>query len=105
MSHTAPAGELLEKLSVDKMTTVCTEGQLSASSPLLWARKRINGRVSANKIMSTEAPEVLIHHNIASLGPNVDPNVLSVINYAVRHLQSSTLTSGNTAIAAESTQH
>lgn len=37
--------------------------------------------------MSLEAGEVFVHRNIANLVPNVDLNVMSVINYAVRHLQ------------------
>ncbi|KAJ5613902.1 Carbonic anhydrase [Penicillium herquei] len=37
--------------------------------------------------MGLEAGEVFVHRNIANLVPNVDLNVMSVINYAVRHLQ------------------
>jgi hypothetical protein len=29
----------------------------------------------------------MVHRNIANLVPNVDLNVMSVINYAVRHLK------------------
>lgn len=36
--------------------------------------------------MGLEAGEVFVHRNIANLVPNVDLNVMSVINYAVRHL-------------------
>ena len=46
-----------------------------------------DSRVSANEIMGLEAGEVFVHRNIANLVPNVDLNVMSVINYAVRHLQ------------------
>ncbi|THC87271.1 hypothetical protein EYZ11_013282 [Aspergillus tanneri] len=44
-------------------------------------------RVPANEIMGLEAGEVFVHRNIANLVPNTDLNVMSVINYAVRHLQ------------------
>ena len=37
--------------------------------------------------MGLEAGEVFVHRNIANLVPNVDLNVMSVINYAVRHLR------------------
>nr|7CXY_A Chain A, Carbonic anhydrase [Aspergillus fumigatus Af293]7CXY_B Chain B, Carbonic anhydrase [Aspergillus fumigatus Af293] len=46
-----------------------------------------DSRVPANEIMGLEAGEVFVHRNIANLVPNTDLNVMSVINYAVRHLQ------------------
>ncbi|KAJ5976526.1 Carbonic anhydrase [Penicillium waksmanii] len=46
-----------------------------------------DSRVPANEIMGLEAGEVFVHRNIANLVPNVDLNVMSVINYAVRHLK------------------
>ncbi|CAG7950559.1 unnamed protein product [Penicillium salamii] len=46
-----------------------------------------DSRVPANEIMGLEAGEVFVHRNIANLVPNVDLNVMFVINYAVRHLQ------------------
>ena len=36
--------------------------------------------------MGLDAGEVFVHRNIANLVPNIDLNVMSVINYAVRHL-------------------
>lgn len=45
-----------------------------------------DSRVPANEIMGLEAGEVFVHRNIANLVPNLDLNVMSVINYAVRHL-------------------
>jgi carbonic anhydrase len=42
--------------------------------------------VPANDIMGLEAGEVFVHRNIANIVPNTDLNVMSVINYAVRHL-------------------
>ncbi|KAJ5338910.1 Carbonic anhydrase [Penicillium brevicompactum] len=46
-----------------------------------------DSRVPANEIMGLEAGEVFVHRNIANLVPNTDLNVMSVINYAVRHLR------------------
>lgn len=45
-----------------------------------------DSRVPANEIMGLDAGEVFVHRNIANLVPTVDLNVMSVINYAVRHL-------------------
>jgi len=45
-----------------------------------------DSRVPANEIMGLDAGEVFVHRNIANLVPNTDLNVMSVINYAVRHL-------------------
>ncbi|EAW12033.1 carbonic anhydrase [Aspergillus clavatus NRRL 1] len=46
-----------------------------------------DSRVPANDIMGLTAGEVFVHRNIANLVPNTDLNVMSVINYAVRHLK------------------
>lgn len=45
-----------------------------------------DSRVPANEIMGLEPGEVFVHRNIANLVNNVDLNIMSVINYAVRHL-------------------
>lgn len=45
-----------------------------------------DSRVPTNDIMGLDAGEVFVHRNIANLVNNVDLNVMSVINYAVRHL-------------------
>ncbi|SFD04885.1 carbonic anhydrase [Chitinophaga sp. CF118] len=45
-----------------------------------------DSRVPTNEIMGLDAGEVFVHRNIANLVNNVDLNVMSVINYAVRHL-------------------
>lgn len=45
-----------------------------------------DSRVPANEIMGLEPGEVFVHRNVANLVNNVDLNILSVINYAVRHL-------------------
>lgn len=46
-----------------------------------------DSRVPANEIMGLEAGEVFVHRNIANLVNNIDLNIMSVINYAVRHLE------------------
>lgn len=46
-----------------------------------------DSRVTAEDIMGVEPGEVFVHRNIANLVNNTDLSVMSVINYAVRHLQ------------------
>ncbi|UCJ10189.1 carbonic anhydrase [Chitinophaga pendula] len=46
-----------------------------------------DSRVPANDIMGLEAGEVFVHRNVANLVNSIDLNVMSVINYAVRHLK------------------
>lgn len=45
-----------------------------------------DSRVHANEIMGLQPGEVFVHRNIANMVVNNDLNVLSVINYAVEHL-------------------
>jgi carbonic anhydrase len=45
-----------------------------------------DSRVPTNEILGLDAGEVFVHRNIANLVNSVDLNVMSVINYAVRHL-------------------
>jgi len=46
-----------------------------------------DSRVPANEIMGLAPGEVFVHRNVANLVNNIDLNVMSVINYAVRHLK------------------
>ena len=46
-----------------------------------------DSRVTAEDLMGLQPGEAFIHRNIANLVNNVDLNVMSVINYAVRHLK------------------
>ena len=46
-----------------------------------------DSRVPANKITGTHPGEVFVHRNIANLVVKNDMNVLSVLDYAVTHLQ------------------
>lgn len=46
-----------------------------------------DSRVTAEDLMGVQPGEVFVHRNIANLVNNVDLNVMSVINYAIRHLK------------------
>ncbi len=46
-----------------------------------------DSRVTAEDLMGINPGEAFIHRNIANLVNNVDINVMSVLNYAVRHLK------------------
>ncbi|BEJ18137.1 hypothetical protein CspHIS471_0704140 [Cutaneotrichosporon sp. HIS471] len=46
-----------------------------------------DSRMPAETITGLQPGEAFIHRNIANLVNNIDLNVMSVINYAVRHLQ------------------
>ncbi|MGA0557300.1 carbonic anhydrase [Larkinella sp. VNQ87] len=46
-----------------------------------------DSRVTAEDIMGVQPGDVFVHRNIANLVNNVDLNVMSVLNYAVRHLK------------------
>ncbi len=45
-----------------------------------------DSRVPANEIMGLEPGDVFVHRNVGNLVNNTDLNVMSVINYAVKHL-------------------
>jgi len=46
-----------------------------------------DSRVTAEELMGLRAGEVFVHRNIANIVSNTDLNAMSVINYAVIHLQ------------------
>lgn len=46
-----------------------------------------DSRVTAEELMGLKPGEVFVHRNIANMVPNVDLNVMSVINFAVVHLK------------------
>ncbi len=46
-----------------------------------------DSRVSANEITGTQPGEIFVHRNIANLVVHTDTNLLSVLDYAVTHLE------------------
>lgn len=46
-----------------------------------------DSRVTAEDLMGLNPGEAFVHRNIANLVNNVDLNVMSVLNYAIRHLK------------------
>lgn len=45
-----------------------------------------DSRVTAEDLMGAEPGEIFVHRNVANMVISIDLNVMSVINYAVRHL-------------------
>jgi carbonic anhydrase len=73
-----------EKLAVDKNYF---ENLSKGQSPEFLYIGCSDSRVTAEDLMGVQPGEVFIHRNIANLVNNVDLSVMSVINYAVRHLK------------------
>lgn len=46
-----------------------------------------DSRVTAEELMGLGPGQVFVHRNVANLVCNIDLNVMSVINYAIRHLK------------------
>ena len=46
-----------------------------------------DSRVPANEITGTQPGEIFVHRNIANMVVNTDVNLLSVLDYAVKHLK------------------
>lgn len=46
-----------------------------------------DSRVTAEDLMGIKPGEAFVHRNIANMVPNTDLNVMSVIEYAVKHLE------------------
>lgn len=73
-----------EKLSLDpEYFKKLSQGQ----SPEILYIGCSDSRVTAEELMGMQPGEVFIHRNIANMVNSVDLNVMSVINYAVRHLK------------------
>lgn len=73
-----------EKLSADKNYF---ENLAKGQSPSMLYIGCSDSRVTAEEMMGVHPGEVFVHRNIANLVNNVDLNVMSVINYAVKHLK------------------
>jgi len=72
------------KLSIDKdYFNKLAQGQ----SPEFLYIGCSDSRVTTEDLMGVQPGEVFIHRNVANLVNNVDLNVMSVINYSVRHLK------------------
>jgi carbonic anhydrase len=73
-----------ERLSIDENYF---KNLSSGQSPEILYIGCSDSRVSAEELMGVQPGEVFVHRNIANMVPNTDLNVMSVINYAVRHLK------------------
>jgi carbonic anhydrase len=73
-----------EKLSVDQHYF---ENLSLGQSPEFLYIGCSDSRVTAEDLMGIQPGEAFVHRNIANLVNNIDLNVMSVINYAVRHLK------------------
>ena len=75
---------IAEKLAIDKdYFTKLAKGQ----SPEFLYIGCSDSRVTAEDLMGVQPGEVFIHRNIANLVNNVDLSVMTVLNFAVRHLK------------------
>jgi carbonic anhydrase len=75
---------IAEKLKADKNYF---EDLAKGQSPELLYIGCSDSRVTAEDIMGLRPGEAFVHRNIANLVNNVDLSVMSVVNYAVRHLK------------------
>ncbi len=75
---------IAEKLAIDEDYF---ENLATGQSPEFLYIGCSDSRVTAEDLMGVQPGEVFIHRNIANLVNNVDLSVMSVINYAVRHLK------------------
>lgn len=75
---------IVEKLKIDQnYFKNLSEGQ----KPQILYIGCSDSRVSAEELMGVQPGDVFVHRNIANMVPNTDLNVMSVINYAVSHLE------------------
>ena len=75
---------IAEKLSVD---TNYFENLSKGQSPDILYIGCSDSRVTAEDLMGVEPGEVFVHRNIANMVISIDLNVMSVLNYSVRHLK------------------
>lgn len=73
-----------ERLSAEpEYFTKLSQGQ----SPKILYIGCSDSRVSSEELMGVGPGDVFVHRNIANMVPNTDLNSMSVINYAVEHLE------------------
>ncbi len=75
---------IAEKLSLDANYF---ENLAKGQNPEILYIGCSDSRVTAEDLMGAQPGEVFIHRNIANMVISIDMNVMSVINYAVRHLK------------------
>lgn len=75
---------IAQKLSVDANYF---ENLSKGQSPDILYIGCSDSRVTAEDLMGVEPGEVFVHRNIANMVISIDLNVMSVLNYAVRHLK------------------
>ncbi|GEC79426.1 carbonic anhydrase [Flavobacterium aquatile] len=75
---------IAEKLAVDSNYF---ENLSKGQSPEILYIGCSDSRVTAEDIMGVQPGEVFVHRNIANMVISIDLNVMSVLNYAVRHLK------------------
>lgn len=75
---------IAEKLTIDpNYFTELSKGQ----SPEFLYIGCSDSRVTAEDLMGIQPGQAFVHRNVANLVNNVDLNVMTVLNYAVRHLK------------------
>lgn len=75
---------IAQKLSVDANYF---ENLSKGQSPDILYIGCSDSRVTAEDLMGVEPGEVFVHRNIANMVISIDLNVMSVLNYSVRHLK------------------
>ena len=75
---------IAEKLAVDSNYF---ENLSKGQSPDILYIGCSDSRVTAEDLMGVEPGEVFVHRNIANMVISIDLNVMSVLNYSVRHLK------------------
>jgi len=75
---------IAEKLSLDANYF---ENLAKGQNPEILYIGCSDSRVTAEDLMGAQPGEVFVHRNIANMVISIDMNVMSVINYAVRHLK------------------
>ncbi len=75
---------IAQKLSIDSNYF---ENLSKGQSPDILYIGCSDSRVTAEDLMGVEPGEVFVHRNIANMVISIDLNVMSVLNYSVRHLK------------------